>query len=682
MAKAKKYIHREISWLSFNARVLQEAADESVPLIERIKFLGIFSSNLDEFFRVRVSFLRKFSRFQLNDKLLDYDANKVLHALYAIIIRQQNKFERIYKQLLEELKREKIFLIDETQLSHTQGRFIRNYFNREVLPSLVPVMIDKIKNFPFLKDKSIYLAIRLSRKDKAKKNKHALVEIPAKLLSRFVVLPKIGDNKYIILLDDIIRYCLKDIFYIFNYDTFDAWTIKLTRDAELELDNDVSENFMDKVAKSLQKRKKGLPVRFVYDKRIPKDLLGYFIKRMHLDDHDLIAGGRYHNFKDFIGFPNVGGKELVNEPLVQLPHKHLKPKRSIIKTMKFHDCLLHLPYQSFDYVIQFLREASIDPKVKEIKITLYRVAQNSNIVNALINAVKNGKSVTVMMELQARFDEEANINWAKKMEEEGVKVIYGLSAMKVHCKMCLVAREEKNKMAYYANIGTGNFHEVTAKLYCDQSFFTTDKRITNEVARVFSFLEFRKEPKHFKHLIVSPFDMRQKLRKMIDKEIRNAKEKKNAYITFKLNHIVDEKMIDHLYEASAAGVKINLIVRTTCALVPGIKKISENIHVVSIVDKFLEHARIYSFCNNDNPRYFLSSGDLMFRNLNQRVEVSFPIYDEGLKKEIQEVIDIQLSDNTKARIINANQDNHYKKDSRATKVRTQVDVYNFLKELD
>lgn len=670
---------REISWLSFNERVLQEAEDGNVPLIERIKFLGIFSSNLDEFFRVRIATLRRLSNLKNKRHILDINPDKVLDKIHSIVISQQKKFDRIYKKILDELTKEKINIINETQLSYAQGRFVRNYFLQQVLPTLVPVMIDKIEHFPFLKDKSIYLVIQLSRKNYNEKHKLALIEIPADRVSRFLILPKTGDNKYIILLDDVIRFCLKDIFYIFNYDHYGSWIVKLTRDAELDIDQEVSGSIIEKLSQSLNKRKKGAPVRFVYDSSLPQIILQYLVKRIHLNRRYLIAGSRYHNFKDFINFPDTGRTDLVYEKLNQVPHKYLKPGKSIIRTLKEQDCILHLPYQSFDYVIQLLREASLDPKVKSIKIALYRVAQNSNIVNALINAAKNGKSVTVVMELQARFDEEANIFWAKRLEEEGVRVIYGVPGLKVHCKMLVISRQEKGKLRHYVNIGTGNYHEDTARQYCDHSLFTADQRIATETYKVFRYLEEKKKPSRLEHLLVAPFDMRKKFVKLIDNEIKNAKDGKEAYIIIKINHIVDKEIIQKLYEASRAGVKIDMIVRTTCTLIPGLKDLSSNIRVISIVDRFLEHARVFIFCNDGKPKYYLSSSDLMARNLDSRVEITFPVYDEEIQSELREIIHIQWNDNTKARIINAQQNNRYRKIQSITKVRAQFEIFDYLR---
>src|SRR5258706_2772346 len=679
MKLKKRHKTREISWLSFNERVLQEAGDSNVPLIERIKFLGIFSSNLDEFFRVRIATLRRLSNLKNKKHILDINPDKVLDKIHSIVIGQQNKFDRIYKKILDELTEEKIHIVNETQLSYTQGRFVRNYFQQQVLPTLVPIMIDKIADFPFLKDKSIYLVIRLIKKNNGGKQKLALIEIPTDRVSRFVTLPRIGDNKFIILLDDVIRYCLKDIFYIFNYDQFDAWIVKLTRDSELDIDQDISGTIVEKLSRGLSKRKKGAPVRFVYDASMPQDILQYLVKRIHLNKKDLIAGGRYHNFKDFMNFPDTVRTDLVYEKVNPGPHKYLRPGKSIIRTVKEQDCRLHLPYQSFDYVIQILREASLDPKVKSIKIALYRVAQNSNIVNALINAAKNGKSVTVVMELQARFDEEANIFWARRMEEEGVRVIYGVPGLKVHCQMFVISRHEKGKLRHYLNIGTGNYHEDTARLYCDHSLFSADQRIAAEAYQVFRYLEEKKKPADFEHLLVAPFDMRKKILRLIENEIKNAKEGKEAYIIIKVNHIVDKEIIQKLYEASKAGVKIEMIVRTTCSLIPGIKDLSSNIRVISIVDRFLEHARAFIFCNGGNPKYYLSSSDLMARNLDYRVEITFPVYDEEIQSELREIIGIQWNDNTKARIINAQQNNRYRKSQSITKVRAQFEIFDYLR---
>ncbi len=675
--------NREISWLSFNGRVLQEANDKTVPLIERIKFLGIFSSNLDEFFRVRVANLRRMLTLipEKKDAEVLYSPQVVLNEIQSIVLGQQNKFDKIYKNILKELEKEKIFLINEEQLNSTQTKFVTAYFQQKVLSSLMPIMLDKINHFPFLNDKAIYLVTRLSKKNAPGKFKHALIEIPTHSLPRFVVLPKSSGNNYIMLLDDVIRYCLKAIFYVFNFNQFEAWTIKLTRDAELEFESDYSGNFRDNIANSLKQRQKGKPVRFIYDTTLPKDLLDYIVKRMHLNTDALIPGGRYHNFKDFTSFPNVGSPDLVNPPQRFVNHNKLKLYKSIIKTIQQGDCMLHFPYQSFDYVINFLREASIDPKVTSIKMTLYRVSQFSNVVNALNNAVKNGKEVLVIMELQARFNEEANIMWAKKLEESGAKVLYGIPLMKVHCKMCLVTRLEKGKPVHYANLGTGNYNGITARLYCDHSLFTADKRITSEVNKIFKYLEHKKKIGTFKHLIVSPLYMRKRFLELIDQEVENSKAGIPAGIIIKLNHLVDTQLIEKLYEASKAGVKVNIIARSTCTLDAGIAGVSENIKAISIIDKQLEHARVFIFTNAGKPLYYVSSADWMSRNLDHRVEIAFPIYNKEIQEQLNNIINIQLHDNVKARILNEQQNNSYKRAISKTKTRAQIAIYNYLKTL-
>jgi len=674
-------ISREISWLSFNARVLQEAADPTVPLIERVKFLGIFSSNLDEFFRVRVATLKRLSRLgKKAKKLIGHDPKKILEEIQETVLKQQTTFEAIYLNILRELERERIFIITEKQLNAKQKEFVKSYFHREVRPTLIPIMIDQLPKFPDLKDKSIYLAVRLCKRGGSKKTKYALIEVPTDVLPRFLILPEIKGHQYLILLDDVIRYNLEDIFSVFCFDVFEAYTIKLTRDAELDIDEDVSESFIRKISKSLKRRREGRLVRFIYDSQMPQDLLKFLIERIPLhQDDNLIPGGRYHNFKDFMNFPKIGPGNLHYKPSLPLCHKDFDRSRSLLKAIGRKDKLLHYPYQSFDYVIDLLREASIDPKVTSIKMTLYRVAKNSNVVNALINAVQNGKSVTVVMELQARFDEEANIYWANKLQEEGARVIYGVPRLKVHAKLCLITRREKGKFVDYANIGTGNYNEVTARIYSDHSFFTADKRITEEVNKIFHFFESNYKVGTYKHLLVSPFQMRKKLVKLIQNEITNAKKGKQAYILLKLNNLVDPDMIEKIYEAGRAGVRIKLILRGVCSLMAGVRGLSENIEAISIVDKFLEHSRIFIFCNGGEEKYYISSADWMTRNLDHRVEVACPIYDKDVQQELKTFLDLQWKDNTKARVLNEKQDNPYKGTSSETGLRAQEAIYDFLK---
>ena len=674
------FVNREISWLYFNERVLQEASDESVPLIERIKFLSIFSSNLEEFYRVRVAALTRLSN--LNDKakaLLGYNPKKILNEIKNIVVKQEKRFDKLFQAtLINELAQNRIFILNDTQLNVSRGEFVRNYFRDQILSNLVPIMIDMDKPFPELKDRYLYFFVKLSKNDSKVKERYALIEMPPHL-SRFLVLPETNGLKFIILAEDIVRYCLNDIFYIFTYDTLEAYSIQLTRDAELDIDNSVSDKFIDELKTSIEKRKKGKPMRLLYDSAIPLNMLTVLVNKLKLEVDSLIPGNRYHKFGDFIRFPNVGGKELEYPANVPLKVFGLHRTESIFSKVARKDYLVNLPYQSYDYIILFLREAAIDPKVSEIQITLYRLAEDSKVINALINAAKNGKSVSVLVELKARFDEQANIYWTTRLLEEGVKVSYGLTDYKVHSKICLIKRTEKEKSVYYANLATGNFNEKTAGLYCDHSIFTARKEITSDLVKLFDALNKRTVTKGFKNLIVSPLESRSKLYNFINREIRHAKLGKTAYILLKVNSLADEGIIAKLYQASNAGVKIKLIIRGICCLVPGIKGYSENITVISIIDKFLEHARVYIFGNNGKNDMYLSSADLMSRNFEHRVEVGFPILDADVKQEILDIIDLQLQDNTKAREINQLNNNKYHKNRLAKKTRAQVDIYKYLK---
>ena len=482
-------------------------------------------------------------------------------------------------------------------------------------------------------------------------------------------------------MDDVIRYCLDDVFQNFDYDKIEAFNIKLTRDAELDIDNDISKSFVEKISKGIKERKKGQPVRLVYDSAIPNDMLEYIMKKIKLGKEDNpIPGGRYHNFKDFISFPTIGNSELTYKKIVPIKHPELKNQKSIFSVIKKKDVMLTYPYQSFDHIIDFLREASIDPKVKTIKITLYRVAKISNVVKALINAIKNGKQVITIVELRARFDEQANIIWANKLQEEGAIVIYGVPNLKVHSKLFLITRKENNKLVNYAHIGTGNFNNETAKVYTDHALLTSDKRITNEIEEVFGYYLNNAKPGVYKYLLTSPFFMRKQLLNLINNEIKDAKKKKSAYILIKLNNLVDDEMIKKLYAASKAGVKIKLIVRGICSLIPGIKGLSENIEAISIVDKFLEHSRVFIFCNDSDEKYYFSSGDWMTRNLDYRSEVAVPIYAKNIQNQLKTIFNTMWTDNTKARILNAEQTNEYRKVAEAsTRVRSQEKIYNYFK---
>ncbi len=674
-------INRELSWLAFNDRVLQEAEDKTVPLIERLKFLGIYSNNRDEFFRVRVATLKRVVKHQKKaEELMGENPVRLLEKIKQAVIAQQDKFEHIYQVIIRELNKQNISIINEKQLSPAQGNFVKEYFREKVKGSLFPIMLDSPSPFPYLKDRLGYLIIKLGRKDSSKKNKYAIIEVPTDTISRFVVLPKEKDKNYILLLDDVIRYCLDDIFQNFDHNYIESYNIKLTRDAEIDIDTDLSKSFVEKISKGLKARKTGQPVRLVYDSEIAPDMLDFIMKKIKLGkDDNPIPGGRYHNFKDFISFPNIGHPDLSYKKNIPLKHPDLKDQSSIIKVIKKKDVLLTYPYQSFDHIIDLLREASIDPKVQSIRITLYRVAKNSNIVKALINALKNGKQVTAVIELQARFDEEANIYWSGKLQEEGAKVIYGVPGLKVHSKLFLITRKESGKINHYAHIGTGNFNGDTSKVYTDQTLLTSNKIITEEIEKVFDFYLDNFKGGIYKHLLVSPFFMRKRLVQLINKEIQNAKANKPASIILKLNNLVDDEMIRKLYEASAEGVKIKLIVRGICSLVAGVSGLSENIEAISIVDKYLEHSRVFIFHNNGDEKYFISSADWMTRNLDHRSEVAVPIYDKEIQQQLKKIINILWSDNTKVRILGSAQNNSYRKSNSKVKIRAQEEIYTLLK---
>jgi len=677
MDKQAPLINREISWLYFNDRVLQEAADPTVPLIDRIRFLAIFSSNLDEFYRVRVATLSRLAALNEKSKeILGYNPKKVLNQIKNIVVRQERKFNNLYENIIvKQLAEEKIFILNDKQLNVTRGTFVKNYFREKLLATLVPIMLNDTLPLPELRDRAVYFFVKLTTN---KKTRFALIEFPDNL-SRFVKLPDTNNLKFIILLDDIIRYSLEDIFFIFEHDSIEAYSIQLTRDAELDLDKEVSEKFVDSLAKSLQKRKKGKPMRLLYDSEMPMDMLKYLVNKMGLHGESLIPGNRYHNFKNFISFPNVGGPELEYSKYIPLPVSDLSFGKSLIDLIARKDYLVSTPYQSYDYVIHFLREAAIDPKVKEINISVYRLAENSRVIHALINAAKNGKKVNCLVELRARFDEQNNIHWSNRLEEEGVTVLYGVPGYKVHSKICLVSRTEKGKLAYYACLSTGNFNEKTAQIYADHTLLTANKKITDDLVNVFKAINRGQLAKGLKSLIVSPIDSRPAIYRLIDNEIKNAKAGKQAYMILKMNSLADEDMINKLYQASNAGVKIKMIIRGMCCLIAGVKGYSENIEVISIVDKYLEHARVHIYCNGGKELIYLTSADFMTRNIDNRVEVGFPIYDEKLQEEIRDIIDIQLSDNTKAREINSQNTNKYHKTNSPESHRAQIEIYNYLK---
>lgn len=684
MSKKRPLINREISWLAFNERVLNEAADPTVPIMERIKFLGIFSNNRDEFFRVRVASLKRLAALNEPMEESNDDPRDVMFKLQQITLKQQQRYESIYASLLKDLEQEDVFLVNEQQLSPHQSAFIEKYFLDKVDPIVGPVMLDQVKHFPELRDKAIYLAAVLTLPNQKKKasKRYALIEVPS-TLPRFVPIPDDDGRRYIIMLDDVIRLNLKEVFAVFKPTEVSAFTFKITRDAELDLDNDISKSFIEKMKKSLKARKKGAPVRFVFDSAMPDDLIKYLSKKMNLstDDDAFIAGGRYHNLKDLMQFPKMPIPKAYYRPLPSHRNPEFDRYDSVFSSIAAKDRMLHFPYQTFNHLIDFLKEAALDPDVRTIRICLYRVDKQSKVVNALINAARNGKKVIVVFELQARFDEENNIYWANQLEDEGAKVYFGFPGLKVHGKICLITRKEGAQNVYYANISTGNFNETTSALYSDFSLFTRDPRITREVHKVFDLFESSFWPNYrFKHLILSPLHMRNRLVRLINQEIKNAKAGKPAYIHLKINNLVDVDLIQKLYDASSAGVSIRMVVRGICALVPGIKGVSDRIEVVSIVDRYLEHARCYVFCNGGEPLHFISSADWMVRNIDRRIEVTCPVYDPDLKQEIDEVLNLQFNDNVKARLLQPDGSYPLSKPVDKKDIRSQYELNEFYKK--
>jgi polyphosphate kinase len=690
-----RYIDKEKSWLSFNARVLQEAGDSSVPLLDRLRFLGIFSNNLDEFFRVRFAAIRRLSLSGLSGvKILGgITAEKLLKEITQIVIQQQSESLRILSNIEKELEKENVFIRNENEITVEQQNFVKDFFIQKVSPALVTIILNDLAEFPVLKDTSGYLAIKLVMKSKEKQSslmsrvkpakqevRYAIIEIP-KSINRFVELPKIGNKQFIILLDDVIRCNLNHIFNIFDFEKVEGHMIKITRDAQLEIDSDLSKSMLEKIATSVKDRRIGEPVRFVYDQSIGKDTLKFFLTKMNIEATDsIIPGGRYHNRRDYMDFPNLGRFDLLYQNNTPLKVPGLTLEGSILEKIKKKDCLVNAPYQSFAYVIKFMREAALDPKVTAIKITLYRLAKNSQIISSLINAAKNGKKVTVQIELQARFDEASNIYYAEQMQMEGIELIFGIKGLKVHSKICMIERIEEGKIHRYGIISTGNFNEATAKIYTDVTLFTSHQQILKDVSRIFEFFDINYRLHRYKHLIVSPHYTRIRFNRLIDREIMNAHLGKAAYMKLKMNSLSDFKMIDKLYDASRAGVKIQLQVRGICSIIPGVKGMSENIEALSIVDKYLEHSRVYIFGNDGDPEIYISSADFMNRNLDGRVEVTCPIYDENIKKELIDNFNIGWKGNVKARNHSENLDNKYRFRGKASIFRAQIETYNYYRD--
>ncbi len=682
LVKEIPWMNRDISWLSFNYRVLQEAKDASVPLFERLKFYAIFSSNLDEFFRVRMANHRNLYRVgKKTKKYLQYSPEEIINEIQKTVDVLQEECSRIFEEeLIPELRMNKIYLLRRLDLNPKQALFVEDYFQSYMLPYVQPVLLVKHKVRPFLNNAALYLVVALRDKHQPNASKeYAIVNIPSNALPRFVELPSKPNKKQLIMLDDIVRHNIAWMFP--GYDILDAYSIKLTRDAELYIDDEFSGDLLSKIKQSLTKRHVGPASRFVYDREMPAETLNYLREVLELKDYDILREGRYHNNSDFFKFPNFGMDHLKNPPLPPLVYKKLEKVDDFWEAMRAQDHLLHVPYQSYESVVRFFEEAAVDPNVTHIKIVQYRVARKSRIMQALMKAVKKGKQVNVFIEVKARFDEEANLKWGEKLEKAGVQVNYSFPGLKVHSKLALVRRKEGDTYQLYAYMATGNFHEDTAKVYSDFGLFTTDRRLVNEVGRVFSFLETEKEPSMpIEHLLVGQFNMREEFVRLIDYEIAQAKAGKKAAMTLKMNSIEDRAMILKLYEASQAGVKIKLIIRGICCLVAGIEGISENIEVISIVDRFLEHARVFIFHHSGEDLIYLSSADWMTRNLSYRIETSFPIYDDKVKNKILELLNIQWCDNVKARVIDATQSNEYHYSSCSDMVvRTQVETYFHLK---
>lgn len=667
-------INRELSWLSFNERVLQEALDEKVPLVERMRFLGIYSNNMDEFFRVRVANLRRM--IQVNKKNIDgFEGTpaELYSLIRKVVMKQQLKFELAYQKIIKALENDGIMHLDEKTIDTSKAEELTRYFHSKLKHSIVPIILDNRTPFPRLKDYAIYLAVKMI--EKKGKKRYALIQVPTDSPRFYRITEK--DKEYVILLDDIIRLNLKDIFSIFPFEQIEAYTFKFTRDADLNLDDDIAVSLIDKIEKSIKNRKKGIPVRFVYDEKMPKDLLDYLLKALNLKfGLNTIPGGKYHNFKDFMSFPDFERSAYLYPPQPPVCHPILDSSSSIIKTILERDILLHFPYQRFDYVVDLLREAAIDPKVRSIKINVYRVASNSQVMNALMAAIYNGKKVEVVLELQARFDEENNLYWAEKLKEAGAKVIYGVQHLKVHSKLLQITRGAGMHEKLITYIGTGNFNEKSSKIYSDLALLTAEPNISKEVQRVFKLMENSLDRSIYKNLMVSPFNTRRKINTLIDAEIKNARKKLPASIKIKLNNLTDHQLIKKLCLASNAGVKIEMIVRGICCLAPGVKGKSENITVISIVDRYLEHARFMIFGNNGDPVYFLTSADWMERNLDKRIEVGVPIHDKSVQKELDTVFEYQWRGSVKSRLINKSLNNVYRK-SNGQPFHAQVELYNY-----
>ncbi|MET4105596.1 polyphosphate kinase 1 [Hymenobacter sp. UYP22] len=680
-----RLLNRELSWLTFNRRVLQEAQNPEVPLLERIKFLAIFSSNLDEYFKVRVATLRRLVKLKKKTRAkLGEDPAEQLHDLLQEVGRQQQEFGDTFRnQILPGLRQEHIHLISEHDLTEEQHQWVQQYFRENVQDLLSPIILDENLHHLFLRDQSVYLTFFLSQPENRKKHdaeRIVAMELPTKRHGgRFVRLPDVGEEHYVMFLDDVIRCCAQELFP--KYQKVQVHAIKLSRDAELDIQEEVSGNLLAKIKSSLQKRETGFPARLLYDPAMPKEVLRAIMQKTGIGKEELVEGSRYHNFRDFFGFPDFGLARLQYAPMAPLPQPTLPRTGPMLPAIAQRDHLLHPPYQSFDYVTRLLTEAAKDPQVSGISMTLYRVAGKSEVAKALLKAVKNGKQVTVVVELKARFDEESNMFWAEKLQKAGANVIFGIPELKVHSKLLLITRAEEGHNQLYAYLSTGNFNEKTSEIYADHGLFTANPDITREVAEVFRYFHDRQDKAGlFQHLLVAPFELREKLNALIDGEMERAKRGEEAYIILKLNALQDERMILKLYEASEAGVRVELLIRGISCLIPDLAGQSSNITQRGMVDRFLEHARVYVFGNGGEEKVYVASSDWMARNLDRRVEVAFPILQPDLKAEVRHLLDLQRQDNVKARDW---QNNFLGQEEAAEqgRIRSQFDTYAYLKSL-
>ncbi|MFZ9663682.1 MAG: polyphosphate kinase 1 [Bacteroidia bacterium] len=686
MGSKKQGINRDISWLAFNGRVLQEAADEENHIYDRLRFLGIFSNNLDEFFRVRVATLNRMTRTAGNKLKMHMEENpeKILSSIMSIVLTQQQQFEKIYRDLVVAMEEKKIYFKTDKQLSKEQKLFVENYFEERLHTRIVPLMIESIPSMPLLRDRSVYLACVLGHSQSAMMHRYALIEIPVGDLPRVVVLPSAKGTQDLILLEDIVRYNLPYLFAPFGFDKFMGHLIKVTRDAELDLDNDFHSNLIDDLEKGIKNRKKGKATRFVYDKQIDANLLEFLMKRLSLNKKDhMVPGGRIHNFKDFMDFPREVFTDINPRPK-PFVHPLLTQPCRIMDVISKKDVMLHFPYHSFDSVIDLLREAAIDPAVVSVRVTLYRLAKDSRVINALVNAVRNGKQVSVVIELKARFDEEANLMWKKRLEEEGVKVYIGLPEMKIHAKICVIKRREFNRTTQFGFVSTGNLNESTAKVYADHCLLTSNRQIMADINRVFDCLE-RPIPnltglKSCKTLIPAPVSMRKFFQAQIQKQISLSKRKKKGSMVVKLNSLSDDELIQDIYDAAKAGVKSSFVIRGIFCGVMDQKSFKKQPQAISIVDQYLEHARVFIFGENEQMQVFISSADWMVRNLDHRVEVACPIIDKDIQTELSHIMNIQLKENEKARILDAALSNHYVVPGEDEPwLRSQVAIHDYLK---